>query len=73
MAKASSYMPWKVRYTGAHDRPTGSYSYPCDFAGDVSMVVENVPFRLNLSKFNLGKSKSGGNKCVGGVQAITAL
>ncbi|WVW86417.1 hypothetical protein I302_108463 [Kwoniella bestiolae CBS 10118] len=48
----------------------GFYQYPCKASITVSLGFNNKNFNMNTVDFNLGKTSSGSNLCVGAVLAV---
>ncbi|WVQ66734.1 uncharacterized protein L199_004923 [Kwoniella botswanensis] len=48
----------------------GFYQYPCKASISISLGFNNKNFNMNTVDFNLGKTSSGSNLCVGAVLAV---
>ena len=50
-------------------RISGSYTYPCDFAGTIALTFAGASgdFPINLADFNLGQVSAGSSQCQGGI------
>ncbi|WWC72253.1 uncharacterized protein I206_106215 [Kwoniella pini CBS 10737] len=48
----------------------GFYQYPCKSSLTISLGLNNKNFNMNIIDFNLGRTGSGSNMCVGAVLAV---